>query len=37
MKTGGDLEALVAAAVVGKPQAEIASLNGVNVSTVQRG
>jgi hypothetical protein len=36
MKVSGDLEALVAAAVLGKPLTEIASLAGVSVSTVQR-
>ena len=36
MKSSGDVEALVAAAVLGKPLAEIASLAGISVSTVQR-
>ena len=36
MKASGDLEALVAATVLGKPLTEIASLAGVSVSTVQR-
>lgn len=37
MKSSGDVEALVAAAVLGKPLAEIASLAGISVSTVQPG
>ena len=36
MKKNGDLGALVAAAVLGKPLAEMAALAGVSVSTVQR-
>jgi hypothetical protein len=36
MKASGDVEALVAAAVLGKPLAEMASLAGISVSTVQR-
>lgn len=36
MKSSGDVEALVAAAVLGKPLTEIANLAGVSVSTVQR-
>ena len=36
MKVNGDSEALVAAAVLGKPLTKIASLAGVSVSTVQR-